>query len=932
MTIQKRKLALLISQAVSAGALGTSQVFAQQPTDQPVQRVEITGSAIRQIPAETALPVTIISAEELAKQGISTVEAAAQTISSNQGVIGTAQGIGATTGGRASIDLRGLGTQNANSGSRTLVLLNGRRIANHAYSGAAADLNAIPMAAVERIEVLRDGASSLYGSDAIGGVVNFILKKDFQGVEISGFRDILKNDFGDSQGMSIVVGGGSLQQDGLNILGTFSYRQQEAIPALARDYGRTGIRPDLGFAGSSGTPFPANLSQTGSALAVLNPSRVAGGNCPGLAFNNPDPTILNCRYDFSGEIDLYPEQEQMQGMFRTAFKFGAHVAALEYVLAENRTVNRVAPTPVTGLAMPPTSPFFPGNGITPAIGGLDPTRGITLAWRTVPAGQRTNAAESSAERIVLSLDGVVAGWDYGLGLWSSTSRVSDIFLNGYVNRTAIVNAMNAGLLNPFGPQTAAGQAALDAAKIRGNVIDAKGKVDGVDGKISKEIAQLPAGPLAMALGFETRQEDFQFILTKDPATGASFASNATSSGLEGTVDTAGKRDTYGVFTEFNIPLIKKVLDAQFSVRYDHYQLTGDTTNPKLGVRFQPIEPLLLRASANTGFRAPSLYEIFNPQQTTFTSNPYDDPLLCPGGAPAAGGVAGRDCQQQFNSLFGGPVGVGLSPESLKAEKSRTWTIGAVLEPTKNSSIGVDIWDIKLKDVVGQLPEQAIFADPVKYANRFVRCNQVSAANLANPQIAATCFDAVTGALQPNVLAYIFQPTENLGEIRTRGADVALKWRLPMAEMGNLTLALNGTYVSKFDYQLEKGGQFIKGAYHYTNTGPILRWTHIATADWTYGPWTTTLANRYKSGYTDENDPNRVTDPTKLDHKVKAYSVWDLFVAYKGVKNLTLRAGIKNIFDEDPPASNQGATFQQGYDPRVADIFGRVYTLQASYKF
>ena len=158
------------------------------------------------------------------------------------------------------------------------------------------------------------------------------------------------------------------------------------------------------------------------------------------------------------------------------------------------------------------------------------------------------------------------------------------------------------------------------------------------------------------------------------------------------------------------------------------------------------------------------------------------------------------------------------------------------------------------------------------------------------------------------------------------------WREGVNEWGNLTLGITGTYVSKYRYQREKDGVWISAAGKYSDAGPILRWTHVATADWQYGPWLTTLANRYKSSYDDENNPDRVTDPTKLGHKVDAYSVWDLFVAYKGIKNLTLRAGIKNMFNEEPPASNQGATFQNGYDPRIHDILGRVYTLQASYKF
>lgn len=922
--VSRTRISIAVTFALGTGLLGTAfapGAFAQQP----VQRVEITGSAIKQIQGETALPVSIITAEELNRQGISTVEQAMQTLSSNQSLTGVAQGIGATTGGQSTVELRGLGD------ARTLVLLNGRRIANHAYLGQSADLNSIPMAAIERIEVLRDGASSLYGSDAIGGVVNFILRTDYQGIEASMFQEILKQNGGDARGVSVVFGSGSLQNDGINIMGVYNWRQQEKIGALDRAYGATGIRPDLGFVGDSGTPFPANISQTGSTLVPQNPARVGGGNCPPLAFNNPNPAVLNCRYDFSGLIDLFPDNEQTQFYLRGSKKFGAHTASLEYILAENSVTTRVAPAPLTGLTMPPTSPFYPGNGITPAIGGLDPTRNISVALRNVPGGQRTTESQATSDRIVFNLDGVIGGWDYRAGLWRSKSEVSDIFRDGYVNRTQFQAGVTGGLINPFGAQTAAGQTAINGTKIIGHVIDAKGVVDAVDVKVSKDIANLAAGPLAMALGAEFRNEEFLFALTKDPANPAqSFASNAASSGLEGTVDAGGKRDMYAVFGEFNIPLIKKTLEAQLSGRYDHYKLTGNSFTPKVGLRYQPVESFLMRGSFNKGFRAPSLYEIFNPQQTTFTSNPYDDPVLCPGGTPAAGGVQNRDCGQQFNSLFGGPVGVGLSPESLKPEKSKTWTIGFVWEPVRDLSFGVDFWDYRIKDTIGQLPEQAVFLDPVKYASRFVRCGAVTPAILANPQIAATCFDE-NGVLQPQVLAYIFQPSENLGETKTRGLDLAAKWRLRTASMGAFTFSINGTYVSKYDYQREKDGVFVQNAGKFSDAGPIVRWQHNANVNWDYGPWTTTLTNRYKGSYEDQNDPARV-DPAFLGHRVDSYSVWDMFVSYRGVKNLTLSAGVRNIANEDPPASNQGNTFQQGYDPRFHDIFGRVYVVRAAYKF
>jgi iron complex outermembrane receptor protein len=218
----------------------------------------ITGSSLRRVDAETALPVTVIKTEDLQKQGVTTAEQAVQRIAANQSNFGISQSIGATTGGKAEADLRGLSAASGNNANKTLVLLNGRRIANHAFDAAAADLNAIPLSAIDRIEVLRDGASAIYGTDAIGGVINFILRRDYQGLEISYENQAPQKSGADVNRVNLTAGFGSLSKNRFNVLASLDWRRQEGLEAAERPFSATGIlRGDI-TGGTSGTSFPGD--------------------------------------------------------------------------------------------------------------------------------------------------------------------------------------------------------------------------------------------------------------------------------------------------------------------------------------------------------------------------------------------------------------------------------------------------------------------------------------------------------------------------------------------------------------------------------------------------------------------------------------------------------------------------------------------------
>ena len=411
----------------------------------------------------------------------------------------------------------------------------------------------------------------------------------------------------------------------------------------------------------------------------------------------------------------------------------------------------------------------------------------------------------------------------------------------------------------------------------------------------------------MALGAEYRKEKYTYVAEE-------ITRQVPSIGVDPDSDVSGDRNVTAVYAELAIPIIKN-LDATIALRYDDYSDVGSTTNPKFALRFQPTPELLLRASYSTGFRAPTLYEIFAPTSLTFTSDNYDDPLLCPGGTAIPPATDGAVCGQQVQQRQGGPVSIGLSPDSLQPEESKSWQFGFVVEPAQWFTFGMDFWWIRLENQILPLPEQAIFGDPVRYANKIFRCSQ---ATQAQRDAIDVCLNFPT--FDP--IAFIDGTTENLGNLNTNGVDVNLQFRFTPTPYGRFGVTMDGTYVTKYEYQRAKDDVYIQNAGRYADNGPIFRWQHTIALNYTHGPWSAAFVNRYKSGYTDQ-------DPT---NEVDSYSIFDLFGTWQGYKGLTLTAGIKNLFDRDPPFSNQVNTFQRGYDPRFTDPRGRTWMLRAAYKF
>lgn len=855
--------------------------------------VYVTGSSIkRSLESQKALPVSVFSVDELKSVGVTSTEEIVQRITASQSSMGGSQSVGSSTGGRANADMRGLGA------NKTLVLLNGRRLAFFGIGSDTIDLNSIPFAALERVEVLRDGASAVYGTDAVGGVINFITKRDYQGLDVAAETTRPSATGGGINRVTVSGGKGSLKEDGYNLWFSLDSKKQDGVRALDRDFARTGVIIDKGLNKVSGTTFPANFSYFRQSDGKLAQGNLSAPDCA------PPASIFQggtaCRYDFSTAVGIIPETENTNFMGKGAFRLGGDkLLTLEAAHSSNTTVARVAPDPVTGLTMPTTSPFYPSN-----FAGIDPSKGlVSIGWRMVPGGQRENTSKATATRLVADLSGVAGDWDYKVGAFHAESKVSDGPTNGYVNKSKIQSGITSGLLNPFGTNSAEALAYIDSTKAFGTFSTGKGTATGVDARFNRELFAMGGGNSAVSLGVEARREGYS------SDTDDALVTNVPSAGRSPYHVSDASRNVAAISAEFLLP-VSKQLELQAAARYDRYSDFGSTFNPKLGFRFTASPELVLRGSATSGFRAPSLDNVFGPQSITFTSNPYDDPLLCPGGVPTANGIESRDCNQQAQAKTGG------NP-NLKPEKSKSFSLGAAFQPAKNLLMTVDYWNVRLNSKIDPFPEQTVFADPAKYADRFVRCGQVSAAEAAN---LSRC--DLAGS---NAIAYITTLTDNLGNVRTDGLDFTAAWQTETA-LGRVTVNYDGTYVNSYKYQREPGGEYIQNAGKYSDASPIIRWKHTVNTTLAKGSMKYNLGMRYLSGYTDEN-----ADPEFIN-QVSAYTVFDLGASYTGIKNLTLGAVVRNVLDTKPPFSNQGATFQQGYDPRYTDALGRALVMKLNYKF
>ena len=935
-------IARCMRRAFTGGVAGLAMVaipsFAQDV--QRGERVEVTGSSIKRIDAESALPVTVIKKADLDKLGVSTAAELLDRISSNNG-----QGYNATLAlgdaarpGFSGASLRGLGSTN------TLILLNGRRLAVYAFDGGGVNLSAIPLAALERVEILRDGASAIYGTDAIAGVINFITRKDYQGATIEGGYAATDSKGGNYYNGTASFGFGDLATNGFNIFGTLDYRKQTAIKASQRTYAKTAYIPTEGINRLSSNAVPANIS-VAQLSGLVNPYapafRGVAASCAPPASFGIRPTDDRCRYDYASVIDILNPTESASVFLRGTVQLNANNQLFaEYLHSENRYKFAISPVPASEattfngdpLLYPSTGKYYPGNGITPAIPGVVVDSGgypgyADLYWRTLAAGPRTNVTKEKNDRLLLGAEGSGYGWDYNVGLMRTQNKVTDSYVDGWLKESVLLRTgltpkapgYSAAVLaaggidpniNPFSiSQDAAGQAALAAAKVNQVVRVGKSTRDSIDGRASREVYNLPAGPLSLAVGAEFRREKYEDIPADIFSTGDLVGSGGDLQPV------SADRRVSAAFAELNIPIVKN-LEGGIAARFDHYSDFGNTTNPKVTLRWQPTQALLLRASAGTGFRAPTLPELFTGTTQTNSGGVYDDPLY-----DSSLGAGTSRCATQFNGQYCGAqlkIKQGGN-SSLQPEKSYQWSAGFLLEPTRDVSVGVDYFYIKQRQQIGIINGDIKIQD---YIDNFNRTTRTSSSVYSGDII--TKVDPIAAA---TVIDYTAANYANVAEQITSGIDISARYRLPQTAYGQFTAGIEATYLTSSKNKLKGQSDYTQNIGLYATFGPVLRYKQVLSLNYDYGPFNAAVFYNWSSSYEDQNPT-----PAGTTRRVGAYETIDISSSYTAFRALKLTLGIRNLMDRNPPFSNQNQYFQVGYDPTIGDPHGRTYYARLSYTY
>jgi len=899
MNFQRKKVATALAYTLGvSGALTLSAAYAQ--TSSPDIRVEVTGSNIKRVEGEGALPVQVITREEISKTGAQSAYDLLQMISSNQsaGNVSFGNVIGATTFSAQTASLRGLG------GQATLVLVNGKRVSS--FSGEVqgvygVNLDMIPFSAIERVEVLKDGASAVYGSDAIGGVINFILRQDYRGYEASAYYGSpTRGGGGDVWNVRGTAGWGDLSKDRWNAFISAYYNENKNLLQKDRDFSRTAYIPAEGYNTTSGNTFPGFIT-TGGIGSELGGFPNCGDTAPGNI-----RVGSRCRFDpaaFSG-VQSIPDTKTTSIFGSGRFQINANWQAYAwgyYTHEENEF--QIQPTPISEqffygpngdipaeVILPPTSPYYPtANAIAHGVNGQP----LHVLYRCVICGNRDTTDTNDGYQGVFGTKGSAWNWDFDFDVFYSENKTKEKTNQGFVRYSQVLPIFNSGVVNFFGPNSQATQDIINAAQFTDDALHATSKNYGIEGKASAEIAKLPAGPLALAVGADARKETLSQSF--NPALGTGDIT-----GFGGSFpDIDKERKNQSVFAEFNIPIVN-TLEANAAVRYDHYSDVGNTTNPKISLRWQPVSQLLLRGSWGTGFIAPTLTQLYGANQTGVSAPGLTDPIRCP--------ITGSsfDCDTQFGVLFGGN-------SALKPETANQWQVGFVFEPAPAFSIGVDYFDIDLKNLfVNGFSQSTILNDLNQYGFLVTR----AAPDPAFPNL-------------PGRIVQIDQRFINIGENKLTGFDVDLRARLPQTSWGRIRFGLTGTYFIKNDVLQNDGtfAGFVANAYAAAATGITPRWKHYFTTTWDYGPWSATLAQTFQTSYIDNQ-----TNANDELRRVGSLSLWDIQSSYTGFKNWTLTLGVKNLFDTNPPFSNQVNTFQAGYDPSYYDARARFVYGSIGYVF
>jgi iron complex outermembrane recepter protein len=949
----RRALWSAVAVAVAHTAIAQTST-AQNPSDNQLSTIVVTGSLIKRTDAETPSPVQVISEQDLQQSGYTNVSDVMRNLAANgQGTLNQAFGQAFAAGGTG-IALRGLTV------GGTLTLIDSERMVAFPLADdgerSFVDVSAIPFNAIDSIEVLKDGASALYGADAIAGVVNIKLKKTYVGAEITADAGTSQHLDGTTEHLAGILGWGDLAGDGYNMYVAVDWHHTDQILGSSRGAGFTTLdwralpggrdtRP--GAIGASNLVYPDSV--TGY---VINPHTGSGqpyAFLPGCsqAAQNADA----CTFQFPGQIQPPTQQTNLLGKFTkvlannwtatfTASLFESssdQVAATTFGHAFTNTGQEAGS--ITNIIFSPghlaSTVVYPVLSL-PATSAQNPfgTR-ANLVYSFPDIGPAVTDVDTNTFRFFADVKGSAAGWDLDGSVGVMYARMSEQF-HGYIEPGLAQADINNGSYIPgastngtalFAPvESASPSSTLDLVDVHG----------------SRELIQLPGGPLAIGVGAQ------YFHKAQNATNPPSVASGVQ----EGTIAFAvGSQDDTAAFLELDGKVFKQ-LELNAAVRYDHYNTYGGQATPKVGFKFSPIEAIALRGTWGKGFRAPSIAESAVSGIAFGQGNGFD-PVLCPGGVPNVKGT--------FNALCSYPVvGVEGSNPQLKAVTSTNETLGIIFEPFRSFNVSVDWYRIQLEN------------DVISAAAAGGLANFVTGVR-GPPAVLPECTNTTSGGAPCATMsattpvgypAFNLYPYLNAGTTRTSGVDVDLRSRFDFLD-SKFTAEVNYTYISQYEitvagttYDLAgtHGPQSISG-----DTGnPRNRAT--ASLTWERGPANVTasvnytgsfnitdpssgfnnclaaLQGRSPSAYGSAISASLTTLPSQWYQYCSVHSFLDtnLYASYTIGDHLNIHGSILNVFNVSPPVDLQtyGGGAELAYDAALHQdgAVGRFFMIGATYRF
>ena len=931
---------------------------AMAQTAPTLQRVEVTGSNIKRVDAEKAASIQVLTREDIEKAGKSSVAELLQSLAlDNQGSVPVSFSNGFAKGG-SGISLRGLGA------ASTLVLINGRRVAPYGTADDGqkvfTDLNILPAEAVDRIEILKDGASAIYGSDAIAGVVNVILRKSYVGTTAKASYGQSRYGDGSETKVSITHGFGDLATDEYNVLLNLELGKNGAIFNRDRagrgSVGVTDGRPfgyDVSSAFQGGAVAGAILANNASGSSyngnVRNPTTLDyynRGNLAGEGFTRVFPAANCANFSKSPQGDdlggcladptqqygqIAPTQKTTNFFTRASKQInGDLLGYVELNLYQNKNYSETTPSGVSG------SVGYPGGPVSNAavsLGAAHPDnpyfgQAARLRYAAADVGPRTNATKSDFIRLAAGLKGTYAEWDYDTAFLYSENKGSNTS-NGYLQRDvafALLNptaaniarasarssayaALPAGTFWRIGENAGLNSAAMYAALSPTITSSSLTRLTQLDFKASRELGQLPGGPIGLAVGAEVRRESNELT----PNTGTEIG-NIIGLGYSAY---SGARNVVGVYSEALFPIFK-TFEATAAVRADRYSDSGNSVTPKLGAKWTPASNVAIRGTYSQGFRAPSPAENGKGGLAFFSS--ATDPVRCGLGVPGQfGSTPGQDCTT--NQV----AGITSPNPALEPEKSKNISAGVVWEPAKGSSLSLDLFQIKRTNEI----------------NQETTSSAIAGGRVSRDPSTATSIPGDPGAITAVLINYV-----NSASTVVRGLDFDGRQVFDLASgYGKLTLDVKWTHLFKFQRK-EKDGTVNEFAGTHGNcdvsncAGTPADKVNVAVT-WDMGQWRVATLMNYRGKMTNtyfKNDPagcasvfaNGSDAPGGCT--VGSFTTFDLTGRYKVTPKTEIYGGIRNLFDKIPPTDplTYGTA---GYNPTdYSGAVGRYFNIGVRHQF